>query len=89
MQKQIAKKLDLSNQQVYKWCWDQQQKRHKHVEQEKKEGKTPSTDEFGGYSKQWLVGSESKKDLDNISSLLGIDIESKAKEIANKGDEAT
>ena len=48
------------------------------------------TDEFGGYSKAWLAD-DCKKDIDSISSLLGLDIDQKAmelvsgqKELANK-----
>lgn len=51
-----------------------------------------NTDEFGGYSKTWLSkggissayerkASEDYENIDSISSLIGIDIESKAKEI--------
>jgi len=51
-----------------------------------------NTDEFGGYSKTWLTKggissayerkiSEDFENIDSISNLIGIDIESKAKEI--------
>jgi hypothetical protein len=43
---------------VYKWSWDQQQKRKKIDEltesQKEIHAKQQCTDEFGGYSKSWL-----------------------------------
>ncbi len=79
-QKELAKKLGLKEQQVYKWWWDQQKKRQKFGDDDELCMNTVKADEFGGYSKAWLADGEATKDasLESIAALLGLDIEKKA-----------
>ena len=67
----VSRKTGLCEAQVYKWGWDQKRKKVS----EDGSFVLPSTDEFGGYSKHGFSG------LDSISAALGIDIDSKIREL--------
>ena len=53
--KKLAQQLGLSIQQVYKWSWDQVQKKKKGDDQRSEAKTSQVTDEFGGYSKSWFI----------------------------------
>ena len=67
----VCRNTGLSENQVYKWGWDQKKKR----------GKTddafyPTTDEFGGYSKHGF-----QSNLDSIVEAIGLDLNAKLKQL--------
>ena len=66
----VCRRTLLSENQVYKWGWDQKKKR----------GRTdnafyPSTDEFGGYSKHGF------NQIDSLAASIGINLDQKVKEL--------
>ena len=96
LRQQHAADFSMSEQQIYKWWWDQTRKRSKR--QEDDEGDSDSEqlyafqDEFGGYSSRlrFKQNGEKRQKIEqddgnvdtNLCALLGIDVEGIAMRIA-------
>ena len=85
----------MTEQQIYKWWWDQTRKRNRKAARKSYESDEPSEneemivsfqDEFGGYSSRLRIkGHQEKDDADveqNLCELLGIDVEALALKLA-------